>query len=172
MLPNASRGIDTLREEAEFFTNQVYREVKRTFAIDYEMARGTTINLGEMLLRLTYQISNGWLDILSRYSNMNEDRRMEDERALLAAANKKLDELDIGFGEDMKDLPMFKEQTESETATENQQPSATPTGNYKGRYTVAYSKMDNQRLLQEPLLPQQSDTPKEEAKKNIFDEDE
>ena len=111
MLPHASLELDKLREEAEYFTNQVYREVKRTFAIDYEIARGTTINLGEMLLRLTYQISNGWQSVLQRYSVLNEERKAEDERHLMTAANKKPeDHSDIGFAEDMKDLPMFKDQ--------------------------------------------------------------
>ena len=32
-----------------------------------------------------------------------------------------------------------------------------PQGTYKGRYTLAYSKMDNDRLLQEPLLSQMNE---------------
>jgi len=148
MLPKATKELDKLREEAEYFTNQVYREVKRTFAIDYEIARGTSINLGEMLLRLTYQISNGWQDILSRYTVLNEERRLEDERLLLVAANKKPeDHMDIGFAEDMKDLPMFKDQNEGSQASESisgSKPSvSTSQDKYKGRYTIAFSKMDN-----------------------------
>ena len=113
MLPTATKGLDKLREEAEYFTNQVYREVKRTFAIDYEIGRTTTINLAEMLLRLTYQISNGWRDILTRYTGLNEERKLEDQRILMTAANKRGEDLgDIGF--DNEDLPMFKEQNTEE----------------------------------------------------------
>ena len=55
-----TKDVEKLREEAEYFTNQVYREYKRISAINYEMARTLTTNIGEMLLRLTYTVSNGW----------------------------------------------------------------------------------------------------------------
>jgi hypothetical protein len=161
MLPKASLELDKLREEAEFFTNQIFREVKRTFAIDYEIARGTAINLGEMLLRLTYQLTNGWQDVLSRYSTLNEERRLEDERLLLLAANKRPEDyLDLGFADDMKDLPMFRDAhgaPEEEVKTASGDGGKPQGGTYKGRYTVAYSKMDNDRLLQEPLLSQMNE---------------
>jgi len=34
----------------------VYREAKRTFAIDYEIARFSGVNMGEMLMRLKIKI--------------------------------------------------------------------------------------------------------------------
>jgi hypothetical protein len=67
---------------------------------------------------------------------------------LLAAANKKLeDQPDIGFAEDMKDLPMFREGggAPEEEAKEGENAN-------KGRYTVAFKKMDEDRGLKEPLL--------------------
>ena len=86
--------------------------------------------------------------------------------------------MDIGFAEDMKDLPMFKDQNEGSQASESisgSKPSvSTSQDKYKGRYTIAFSKMDNQRLLQEPLLSQESDQKPnltEEAKQSIFDEE-
>lgn len=103
-----------MREEAEYFTNQVYREYKRTSAINYELARSTTINIGEMLLRLTYQVSNGWQDLLKRYTGLNEERKAQDERQLLAHANMKAE--DFEFEENTEDLPMFKELAEKTTS--------------------------------------------------------
>jgi len=49
--------VENLREEAEYFTNQVYREVKRTVMNDYDMARENFVNMGEMMMRLIYQVS-------------------------------------------------------------------------------------------------------------------
>lgn len=46
-----------MREEAEYFTNQVFREVKRTAMNDYDMARENFVNMGEMMMRLIYQVS-------------------------------------------------------------------------------------------------------------------
>ena len=43
-----------MREEAEYFTNQCFREVKRTTMNNYEMARDNFVNMGEMMLRLIY----------------------------------------------------------------------------------------------------------------------
>jgi hypothetical protein len=48
--------VETLREEAEYFTNQVYREMKRTAMNDYDMARENFVNMGEMMMRLIYQV--------------------------------------------------------------------------------------------------------------------
>ena len=48
--------MDALREEAEYFTNQVHREVKRTVMNDYDMARENFVNMGEMMMRLIYQV--------------------------------------------------------------------------------------------------------------------
>lgn len=45
-----------MREEAEYFTNQAYREVKRTMMNDYDMARDNFVNMGEMMMRLIYQV--------------------------------------------------------------------------------------------------------------------
>ncbi len=172
MLPVATKEAEKLREEAEYFTNQVYREFKRNSAINYEIARSTVINIGEMLLRLTYQVSNGWQDLLKRYTGLNEERKAEDEKQLLLHANMKLEDFDFGNEIDTEDLPMFKELAEktakeadgiivesstSQLLVENQ-------NHGKGRYTVAYAKMDKKTegdLLSEPLLSQE-----EESKQN------
>ena len=57
--------------------------------------------------------------------------------------------MDLGFADDMKDLPMFRDahgapEEEVKTASGD---GGKPQGTYKGRYTLAYSKMDNDRLL-------------------------
>ncbi len=48
---------ESLKTEAEFFTQQVYKEVKRVFSIDYEIGRSVSVSAAEMLLRFTYQVS-------------------------------------------------------------------------------------------------------------------
>lgn len=59
--------MENLREEAEYFTNQVYREVKRTVMNDYDMARENFVNMGEMMMRLIYQVSFTYLTILDEH---------------------------------------------------------------------------------------------------------
>lgn len=59
--------MENLREEAEYFTNQVYREVKRTVMNDYDMARENFVNMGEMMMRLIYQVSFSYLTILDEH---------------------------------------------------------------------------------------------------------
>ena len=60
----------------------------------------------------------------------------------MAAANKKHeDNADIGFAEDMKDLPMFREGREPGEETKEGESVK------KGRYTVAFKKMDEDRGL-------------------------
>jgi hypothetical protein len=59
--------VENLREEAEYFTNQVYREVKRTVMNDYDMARENFVNMGEMMMRLIYQVSFTYLTILDEH---------------------------------------------------------------------------------------------------------
>jgi len=59
--------VENLREEAEYFTNQVYREVKRTVMNDYDMARENFVNMGEMMMRLIYQVSFSYLTILDEH---------------------------------------------------------------------------------------------------------
>lgn len=59
--------MENLREEAEYFTNQVYREVKRTVMNDYDMARENFVNMGEMMMRLIYQVSFSNLTILDEH---------------------------------------------------------------------------------------------------------
>jgi hypothetical protein len=59
--------VETLREEAEYFTNQVYREVKRTVMNDYDMARENFVNMGEMMMRLIYQVTFTYLTILDEH---------------------------------------------------------------------------------------------------------
>ena len=46
-----------MREESEYFTNQVFREVKRTIMNDYDMGRENFVNMGEMMMRLIYHVS-------------------------------------------------------------------------------------------------------------------
>jgi hypothetical protein len=118
MLPMATMEVEKLREEADYFTNQVYREFKRNSAINYEIARSTVINIGEMLLRLTYQVSNGWQDLLKHYTGLNEERKADDEKQLLLHANMKLEDFEFEHEVDTEDLPMFKELAEKKNANE------------------------------------------------------
>ena len=72
--------MELLREEAEYFTNQCFREVKRVAMNDYEMARENFVNMGEMMMRLVYQQNLGWQEFLGFYTGLNKVRREYDEK--------------------------------------------------------------------------------------------
>jgi hypothetical protein len=103
-----------------------------------------------MLLRLTYTVSNGWQDLLKRYTGLNEERKAQDEKQLLAHANMKAEDFD--FEENAEDLPMFKELAERNNNENLIVESSANTVGGGGRYTVAYKKMEGQGLLEEPLI--------------------
>lgn len=52
--------MDLFREETEYFTNQLYKEIKRTTMINYDQARENFVNMGEMMIRLIYQVACLW----------------------------------------------------------------------------------------------------------------
>ena len=87
--------------------------------------------------------------------------------------------MDLGFTDDMNDLPMFRDSqgaTKEETKTASGDGGKSQGGTYKGRYTLAFSKMDNDRLLQEPLLSEMNEDSKplmteEVPKRSLFDEE-
>lgn len=48
--------MNLLRDEAEYFTGQLYREVRRVVMNDYDLARDNFIDMGEMMLRFIYTV--------------------------------------------------------------------------------------------------------------------
>ena len=94
-----------------------------------------------MLLRLTYQVSNAWQDLLRKYTGLNEERKAEDEKKLLAHANLKAEDFD--FDENVEDLPMFKDLAEKNNqGLIEESASASKGAKAGGRYTMAYKKME------------------------------
>lgn len=69
-----------LKEEAEYFTNQCFKEVKRVVMNDYDLARENFVNMGEMMMRLIYQTNIGWQEFLGFYTGLNQQRRQYDEK--------------------------------------------------------------------------------------------
>jgi hypothetical protein len=55
-----TKEVELLKEEAEYFTNQCFKEVKRVVMSDYYLARENFVNMGEMMMRLIYQSNIGW----------------------------------------------------------------------------------------------------------------
>jgi hypothetical protein len=55
-----TKEVELLKEEAEYFTNQCFKEVKRVVMSDYDLARENFVNMGEMMMRLIYQSNIGW----------------------------------------------------------------------------------------------------------------
>jgi len=80
ILPDTTREVEGFREEVEYFTNQAFREVRRTAMNDYELARENFVNMGEMMMRLIYQMSIGWQEFLGFYTGLNQTRKEYDEK--------------------------------------------------------------------------------------------
>lgn len=93
ILPDTTKEVEGLKDEAEYFTNQAYREVKRVALNDYEMARENFVNMGEMMMRLIYQMNIGWQEFLGFYTGLNQQRKEYDEKF---AENR-------GIGEEVED---------------------------------------------------------------------
>ncbi len=55
-----TKEVELLKEEAEYFTNQCFKEDKRVVMSDYYLARENFVNMGEMMMRLIYQSNIGW----------------------------------------------------------------------------------------------------------------
>lgn len=47
---------------------------------DYDMARENFVNMGEMMMRLIYQMSIGWNEFLGFYTSLNDVRKEFDEK--------------------------------------------------------------------------------------------
>lgn len=60
MLPKETKECENRKEEWEFFTNQYHKEMKRVTMMNYDMGRELFVNLGEMMLRIIYQMNIGW----------------------------------------------------------------------------------------------------------------
>ncbi len=70
-----TKEVESLRDEAEYFTNQVYREMKRVVMMDYDLARENFVDMGEMMLRTIYQMNIGWQEFLAFYTGLNVQRK-------------------------------------------------------------------------------------------------
>lgn len=48
--------------------------------MNYDMGREVCVNVGEMLLRIIYQMNLGWQEFLQYYTGTNTDRKAYDEK--------------------------------------------------------------------------------------------
>lgn len=160
--------MESLRDEAEYFTNQAWREVRRVAMTDYELARENFVNMGEMMMRLVYQTNIGWQEFLGFYTGLNTVRKNFDEKY----AEQR------GIGEEVDD-PNNSEGEENPTDSQamNQYP----------RFSVAYRSMpapqvngnrlsapaiDPEAGLNQPLLGQQKQAVNGSDASGLLEEDE
>lgn len=47
---------------------------------DYDLARENFVNMGEMMMRLIYQMNIGWQEFLGFYTGLNVKRKEYDEK--------------------------------------------------------------------------------------------
>jgi len=107
MLPNSTRQVNYLDEEAAFFTTQVFKEVRRTTMLNYSMARDNFVDMGEQMHRHLHDVTQAWGNFLDFYSNLNKARKEKDEdyvdRHLIGEELAEPDEQVNGFSDDLYD---------------------------------------------------------------------
>ena len=54
--------------------------MRRVLMMDYDLARENFVDMGEMMLRMIYQMNIGWQEFLSFYTNLNVQRKAFDEK--------------------------------------------------------------------------------------------
>ena len=47
---------------------------------NYDVARENLVNLGEMMMRIIYQMNLGWQEFLAYYTGLNVERKYYDEK--------------------------------------------------------------------------------------------
>ena len=53
-----TKEVEMLREECEYFTAQVYKEVRRLHMSEYEQAREGFLDMGEVTMKTIYDVTN------------------------------------------------------------------------------------------------------------------
>lgn len=79
MLPNATQQVNYLEEESNYFSNQTWKETRRTVMMDYAMAREVFIDIGEQVMRHLYDVNMGWGQFLDFYTDLNNARKEQDD---------------------------------------------------------------------------------------------
>jgi len=107
ILPDTTNEVEGLKEEAEFFTNQVFKEMKRVVMMDYDLARENFVDMGEMMLRLIYQMNIGWQEFLSFYTGLNVQRKQFDEKYQEEKGiGEEIPDGDLSFSDDEYNQPL------------------------------------------------------------------
>ena len=84
MLPEKTRTLNYLSDQAGFFTNQIYKDSRRTVMVDYCLAREALIDMGEQMHCQVSDVAQGWNHFVSYYSDLNNARKEQDSNYVLA----------------------------------------------------------------------------------------
>ena len=66
---------------------------------NYDVARENLVNLGEMMMRIIYQMNLGWQKFLAYYTGLNVKREQYDEKF----------QVDNGIGEEINEETEYSE---------------------------------------------------------------
>lgn len=90
--------------------------------MDYDLGRENFVDMGEMMLRLIYQMNIGWQEFLSFYTGLNVQRKNYDEKF----------QEEKGIGEEVADADL------SFSDDEYNQDGNLPPRQQNPRFSVAY----------------------------------
>lgn len=79
MLPKETKKVEYLSEESAYFTNQCWKESRRTVMLDYAMGREHFVDMGEQMHRHIYEINLAWGNMLDFYTDLNNARKEKDD---------------------------------------------------------------------------------------------
>ena len=80
ILPNSTKEVDLLKQEYEYFTNQMFKEIKRVNMIQYDQARELFVDAAEISTRFLYEQSLKWQEFLQFYTGLNIERKQYDQK--------------------------------------------------------------------------------------------
>lgn len=79
ILPDRDQDIDALKNESEYFKQQLFNEVRRNVMLDYMSSREQFMDVGEQYTGHMQTVVNEWNKFIQYYHDANNQRKSADE---------------------------------------------------------------------------------------------
>lgn len=79
ILPDREKIIHEQRHERDYFTQQMFNEVRRSTMLDYMTGREFFLEMGEQWVNHTKELTSEWQKFIQFYHDANNQRKVSDE---------------------------------------------------------------------------------------------
>lgn len=79
MLPQRSAAVQELCDEAQYFKQQLFNEIRRTIMLDYFASRENFLEVGEQYVNHMNKNIKEWVKFVEFYNDSNNARKEKDE---------------------------------------------------------------------------------------------